>query len=138
MYVIIHFMAREFVKVRRVAGSIVVTLTQDVLAEVHIKEGDKVLVESLPPRRIILTKEQKKMPNSRRVELELGLLKSRKAALESELTYAIAQNNLNMPCDPGMDDAGIVELRIRKLEYDRDQFAVEIAQKELEMFEVGV
>ncbi len=64
-------MAREFVKVRRVAGSVVVTLTQDVLAEVHVKEGDKVLVESLPPRRIILTKEQKKMPNSRRVELEL-------------------------------------------------------------------
>lgn len=50
----------------------------------------------------------------------------------------LTQNNLNMPCEPGMEDSGIVELRLRQLEYDRDQVAVELARKELEMFDLGV
>ncbi len=129
-------MARELVKVRKVAGSVVVTLTQSILAEVQIAEGDKVLVEALPPRRIILTKEKQTMPNTRRVELELELLESRKAVLQSELDFAMSQYKLNMPCEPGMDDSSIFELRIRQLEHDKDQIAVEIAQKRLELFEL--
>ncbi len=114
-------MARELVKVRKVAGSIVVTLTQNILSEVEIAEGDRVLVEALSPRRIVLTKERKTMPNSRRVELELELLQCRKAGLESQLEFAHAQYNRNMPCETGMDDPALFELRVRELECDRDE-----------------
>ncbi len=127
---------REVVKVRKVAGSVVVTLTQSVLAEVQIAEGDRVLVEALPPRRIVITKEQQTMPNTHRVELELELLESQRAAIESELKFASAQYNLNMPCEAGMDDSNIFELRVRGLEHDRDKIAVEIAQKRLDLFEL--
>jgi len=64
-------MAREIVKVRRVAGSIVVTIPQPVLDDVQIAEGDKVLLESFPPDRIFIVKEHEKMPSARRAELEL-------------------------------------------------------------------
>ena len=76
------------------------------------------------------------MPNTRRAELELELLESRKAALHSELDFAMSQYKLNMPCEAGMDDPSIFELRVRELEHQKDQVAVEIAQKRLELFEL--
>jgi antitoxin component of MazEF toxin-antitoxin module len=41
---------REIVKVRSVAGSLVVSLPQSVLETVGLKEGDRVVVEAAPPR----------------------------------------------------------------------------------------
>src|SRR5260370_24023503 len=98
------YMGREIAKVRRGAGSMVVTIPQPVLDDVQIEEGDKVLLESLPPDRIFIMKEHKKMPSARRAELELEILESRKNLLESEMAYVVTQNNKNMPCEPGMDD----------------------------------
>jgi antitoxin component of MazEF toxin-antitoxin module len=95
-------MAREIVKVRRVAGSMVVTLPQPILDEVQIAEGDKVLLESFPPDRIFIIKEHKKMPSTRRAELELEVLESRKNLLESEIAV-VTQNNRNMPGEPGQE-----------------------------------
>ncbi len=76
------------------------------------------------------------MPNTHRVELELELLESQKAAFESELKFVTAQYNLNMPCEAGMDDSSVFELRVRGLEHDRDKIAVDIAQKRLALFEL--
>ena len=76
------------------------------------------------------------MPSARRAELELEVLETRKNLLDSEIAYVIAQNNNSMPCEPGMDDPSIVELRLRELQRSRDQKSVEIAEKRLQIFEL--
>lgn len=114
----------------------VVTIPQAVLDDVQIAEGDKVLLESLPPDRIFILKENKKMPSARRAELELEVLKSRKNLLNSEIDFAITQHNQSMPCELGMDDPAIVELRQKELQKSRDQITLEIAEKNLQIFEL--
>jgi len=54
--------------------TLVVTLTQGVLEEVALAEGDRVLIEALPPRRILISKEVPNVPSTRRIELELQIL----------------------------------------------------------------
>jgi hypothetical protein len=114
----------------------VVTIPQPVLEDVHIVEGDRVLLESFPPDRIFIFKENKTMPSARRAELELEVLETRKNLVDSEIAYVIAQNNNSMPCEPGMDDPSIVELRLRELQRSSDQTSVEIAEKRLQIFEL--
>lgn len=127
-------MSRDILKIRRVAQSLVVTLPQAILAELDINEGDRVLVEAAPPRRIVLTKEEARMPSSQLIELELDILEKRMAAIESEVTYKVAQNNRSMPIEEGMDDQDIVELTFRQLANDGNRLAVQIAEKRLELF----
>ncbi len=76
------------------------------------------------------------MSNTQRIELELDVLNSRKAALDSQLEFVVAQNNLNMPLQEGLDDSSIVELTIRQITHDRDKVTVEVAQKRLEFFDL--
>lgn len=130
------FVAREILKVRKVGGTLVVTLTQAVLEQIPIAEGDRVLIEAVPPKRILISKEETVMPNTRRSELELQVLEARHEALDTEISYVIAQNNLNMPTEPGMNDADIVELRLKQLQHERGKVAVNIAEKRLELFEL--
>ena len=129
-------MARDIIKVRKVGGTLVVTLTQAVLAKVQLEEGDRVMIEAVPPKRIIISREEEPMSNTQRTELELDVLKSRKAALDSQLEFVVAQNNLNMPLQEGLDDSSIVELTIRQITHDRDKVTVELAQKRLEFFDL--
>jgi antitoxin component of MazEF toxin-antitoxin module len=128
--------AREILKVRKVGGTLVVTLTQAVVEQISLGEGDRVLIEALPPKRILISKEEPVMPSIRRVELELGVLQARYDALDSESDYVITQNNLSMPCEPGMSDPDIVMLRLKQLTTERDKIAIDIAQKRLELFEL--
>jgi bifunctional DNA-binding transcriptional regulator/antitoxin component of YhaV-PrlF toxin-antitoxin module len=114
----------------------VVTIPQPVLDDVQIDEGDRVLLESFPPDRIFIIKEHKKMPSARRAELELEVLESRKNLLESEMSYMVTQKNTNVPCDPGMGDPDVVALRLQELQKSRDQVALEIAEKRLQIFEL--
>jgi len=127
---------RELIKVRKVGGTLDVTLTQGVLEDVSLSEGDRVLIEALPPKRILISREEQKMPNTRRLELELEVLASQKTAVESDIRYKAYQHNSGMPCEPGMDDDSITELAMRQLSLDRDKLAVEIAKKRLELFEL--
>ena len=131
-----EIMARDIIKVRKVGGTLVVTLTQAVLAKVQLEEGDRVMIEAVPPKRIIISREEEPMSNTQRTELELEVLKGRKAALDSQLEFVVAQNNLNMPLQEGLDDSSIVELTIRQITHDRDKVTVELAQKRLEFFDL--
>jgi antitoxin component of MazEF toxin-antitoxin module len=126
---------RDIVKVRKVGQTLVVTLTQDILNEVQLKEGDRVLLEPVPPRRIIISKEEKNMPTTHRIELELELLMNKKVAITSEMEFLISQHNLNMPVEAGAGDDHVVELTLKQLKRDRDRLEVEISEKKLSLFD---
>jgi len=124
------------VKVRKVGGTLVVTLTQAVLEQIGFSEGDRVLVEAVPPRRIIISKEESKMPNTRRIELEIQALEAKQKAIESDIEYKIFQDNKSMPVDEGMNDPSVAELILHGLNHERDTVAASIAEKRLELFEL--
>ena len=128
-------MGRDIAKVRRVGQSLVVTLTQDILNEVDISEGERVLLEPVPPRRVIISKESENLPSTRRLELELAVLEKKKTALESESRFIVCQHNNSMPVEPGMENSDIVELTLKELKRDLDRIDVEIAEKNLELFD---
>jgi antitoxin component of MazEF toxin-antitoxin module len=127
---------REFVKVRTVAGSIVVSLPQSVLTPVGINAGDRVIVEAAPPRRLIISKEGKTMTSAQRLELEIDLLEKKKTALDSDLRCKERQYNGNMPSDQAMEDDDVAILIMMGLVRDRDQVDVEIAEKKLELYDI--
>jgi antitoxin component of MazEF toxin-antitoxin module len=129
-------MGRDIVKVRKVGGTLVVTLTQAVLEQVELSEGDRVLIEAAPPRRIVISKEENNLPNTRRVELEIEALQAKQKSIESDLEYKAYQHNQSMPTDEGMGDASVAQLIMYSLCRDRDNVASNIAQKRLELFEL--
>ena len=127
---------REIVKVRKVAGSVVVSLPASVLEPVGIKAGDRVVVEAAPPQRLILTKEGRTMTSTERLEMEIDLLEKRKQAIESDLAYKGYQHNSSMPCEKGMDDSSVAGLILYELSRDSDQLAVDIAEKKLALYDL--
>jgi len=108
----------------------VVTLTQGVLAGVQLEEGDRVLVEALPPRRILISKEVPNMPNTRRIELQLQILEVKHRSLESQIAHEVTQYNL------GGSSADSLELdaRVKCLQWEQDKVALAVAEKNLELF----
>jgi antitoxin component of MazEF toxin-antitoxin module len=127
---------REFVKIRSVAGSLVVSLPQSVLEPVGLREGDRVILEAAPPRRLILTKEGISMTSTQRLEMEIDLLEKKKTAIESDLRCKERQYESNMPCDEGMSDNDAAILVMSALVRDRDRFDVEIAEKRIQLYEL--
>ena len=127
---------RETVKVRSVAGSLVVSLPQSVLEPVGFKEGDRVVVEAAPPRRLVITKEGKTMTSTQHLDMEIDLLERKKRAIESDLRYKAQQYNGNQPCEDGMSDNDVAYLWLMQLERDRDKLDVEIAEKRLELYNI--
>jgi len=127
---------REIVKIRSVAGSLVVSLPQSVLVPVGMGEGDRVVVEDAPPRRLVITKEGKTMTSTQRLEMEIDLLEKKKRAIESDLRYKARQYNGNMPCEPGLEEEDTAFLILMSLERDRDRLDVDIAEKRLELYEL--
>ena len=109
-----------------------VTLTHSVLAEVPIEEGDKILIEGAPPRRVILSKEETKVPNSRRAELEIEVLEAKRQATESEMESVVAQHNNGY----GFEDDSVMEVVMAQLRHTRDGLGAEIAQKRLHLFDL--
>lgn len=127
---------REIVKLRTVAGSVVVSLPQSVLEPVGLKAGDRVVVEAAPPRRLIVTKEGTTMTSTARLELEIDLLKKKKAAIDSDLVYKQEQHNMSTPCEPEMKDSDLMGVVIYRLVRDRDRIEVEIAEKRMELYDL--
>ena len=78
---------RETVKIRVVAGSMVVSLPNSVLEPVGMKEGDRVILEAVPPRRLIITREGEVMTSTQHLEMDIDLLEKKVAAMESDLRY---------------------------------------------------
>lgn len=124
-------------KLREVAGSVVATIPQEILSGAGLQTGDRVLVEAAPPKRILITKEGPIMQSSQRLQLEIDLLEKRLAAIQSDLQYKERQYNSNMACDEGMSDPDVAILVMTGIGRDRDQLAVEIAQKRLQLFDLG-
>jgi antitoxin component of MazEF toxin-antitoxin module len=122
--------ARDVLKVRKVGGTLVVTLTQNVLEEVPLAAGDRVLIEALPPRRILISKEVPNMPSTRRIELELQVLEAKRESFDSRMHYAVAEHNLNG------GDSDDLDAMLKYLTSERDKVAVSIAEKNLELFEL--
>lgn len=117
---------------RKVGGTLVVTLTQGVLEEVPLAEGDRVLIEALPPRRILISKEVPDVPSTRRIELELQILEAKRESFESQMAYAVADYNLN----GSQGDSEYLDGSLKYLTSERDKIAVAIAEKKLELFEL--
>lgn len=126
---------RELVKVRLVAGSVVVSLPQSVLDPVGIKPGDRVIVEAAPPRRLVITKEGGVMTSVERLEKTIELLEKKKRAIESDLEFKRRQYDSQMPIEEGMSDSDIAILWMTQLVRDCDQLDVEIAEKRLELYD---
>lgn len=127
----------EIVKIRTVAGSLVVSLPQSVLDPVGLKEGDRVIVQAALPNRLILSKERKPMTSMQHLELEIDLLEKKKKAVESDMRCKQYQHNQNMPTDEGMSDDSVAGLILFSLARDVDRLDVEIAEKRLELVEHG-
>jgi antitoxin component of MazEF toxin-antitoxin module len=127
---------REIVKLRTVAGSVVVSLPHSVLEPVGLRAGDRVVVEAAPPRRLIITKEGNTMTSTARLELEIDLLEKKKAAINSDLIYKQEQHNTSTPCEPEMADSSLMGVVIYGLVRDRDRFEVEIAEKRIELYDL--
>jgi len=128
---------RDIVKVRKVGDTLVVTLTQAILQSVELEEGDRLLLEASPPRRVTIIKEVETMPTVRRAELELEVLTCKRDALAAQAHFVADQNNLSMPVEAGMDDQYVVQLTMAQLSRDIANNAVDIAEKNLELFDLG-
>jgi antitoxin component of MazEF toxin-antitoxin module len=129
-------MAREVVKVRKVAGSVVVSIPQTLLAGLQIAEGDRVLVETVAPTRLMITKETATMPNAYRTQLELNVLEARLHALEQDTESKVWQHNNNMELDMRLTDNDIFHLEMLEQNRKRAALRVRIAKKRLELFEI--
>ena len=122
---------RDLVRLRKVGETLVVTMTQVILENLELAEGDRLLLEAVPPRRVIVTKEAESIANSRRVELELQMLEAKHTALEKEFSYVLADNNLSSAYG-----ADVLETEHSRAEKDMANICVQIAEKQLELFDL--
>jgi len=128
---------RDIVKLRKVAGSMVISIPQTILAEMQISEGDRVLIEALPPNRLVITKEAHNMANNaQRAELELEVLTARKRALELDSESKCWQHNNSMELDMNLTDEDVFALTMMEQNRELADLDVEIARKRLEIFEL--
>ena len=123
-------MARDILKVRKVGGTLVVTLAQGVLEEVQLVEGDRVLIEALPPKRILISKEVSSVSSTRGVELELQILEAKRDSFGSQMDEAVSEYQLNG------NDSDALDAWLKHLKSERDKVRVAIAEKSLELFEL--
>jgi hypothetical protein len=129
-------MARDIVKLRKVAGSMVFSVPQGILSETQLLEGDRVLIEALPPNRLVITKEMQTMPSAQKAELELAVLDAKRAALKSGSESLCFQHDNSMELDLRLSDEHVFELEMLELNRERAELDVEIAKKHLEIFEL--
>ena len=129
-------MVRDMTKLRNVGGTSVVTLTQAILSALDLTDGDRLLLEALPPNRVIITKEVEMVANSRRAELELQVLERKRDALCKHMEFIHEGRSLNLPVEPGFEDDDIFKLTYFEQARDKANLEVEIAQKQLELFDL--
>jgi len=124
------------VKLRKVAGSMVISIPQSILSEIEIAEGDRVLIEALSASRLVITKEMQTMPNAQRAELELAVLEAKKTALQLDSESKVWQHNNSMELDLRLMDGDVFALTMMERNRELADLDVEIAQKRLEIFEL--
>ena len=130
-------MVREQVKARQVGGSLVITLTKPVAEEVGIQEGDSLIMETINER-IIVRKETTPVTPLQKAELELEILEKRNSAFALEMELAVHEHNESMPsAHPGIEDALIMKGAMAEWSWQIAKLDLAIAQKKLEIFEMG-
>jgi hypothetical protein len=112
----------------------VVTLPQSVLDPVGLREGDRVILEAVPP--LMITKEGESMRATQQLEMEVDLLSKKKTAIESDLRYKQEQINSNMPCDSDMADSSVATLIMFGLARDRDRLDVQLAERRIQLYDI--
>jgi len=126
------------VKARRVGDSVVITLAKTILEETGISDGDSLLLEALAEGRILIAKEEKVVSVSKKLELELEVLKGRKNTVQAEMELAVHEHNNSMPtAHPGIEDDIIMEGSVREWTWELRKVELEIAQKQLQLFELA-
>ena len=130
-------MARDIVQLRMVGDSLVIPLTRHITNEAGLTEGDALVLETTIDGRIIVSKEA--APATQRVKLKLEILKKRRAALDDELTLALDDYNSRVPIDHHLEIevANVMGGTVRSFHAKLAQLEVEIAEKRLELFELG-
>lgn len=129
-------MVRDIVKVRKVGQTLVVTLTQDILGEIPIKEGDRLLLEAAGPRRIILTRDSEIISSSHRLELELKLLIAQKDELETENEMMVIGYNSKMDKNLAIFNPEEITYFAAQQNAKIAKLKVEIAKKKIELFDI--
>jgi len=125
------------VKARRVGDSVVITLTKAILEETRISNGDSLLLEALAEGRILIAKEEKVVSIPKKLQLELDVLKGRKGSIEAEMELAFHEHNSSMPtAHPGIENDAIMEGSVREWTWELRKVELEIAQKQLQLFEL--
>ena len=125
------------VKARRVGDSVVITLAKAILEETGITDGDSLLLEALAEGRILIAKEEKVVSIPKKLELELEVLKGRKNTIQAEMELAVHEHNSSMPtAHPGIENDAIMEGSIREWTWELRKVELDIAQKQLQLFEL--
>jgi len=128
-------MTRDIVKARRSGESLVVTLTQEVLAGIEIAEGDRLMLETAGNRRIIITKEDAvQTTTTRSLELEIDALEKERDALAAESKLSAVKWNRGFT-GPGFDE-DIMEATMAEWNRDIARKEADIARKRIELFEL--
>lgn len=76
------------------------------------------------------------MTSTARLVLEIDLLEKKKAAIDSDLAYKQEQHNKSMPCEREMADDDLVGVVFCGLTRDRARIEVEIAEKQIELYDL--
>ncbi len=125
------------VKARRVGDSVVITLAKAIMEETGISDGDSLLLEALAEGRILIAKEENVVSIPKKLELELEVLKGRKYTIQTEMELAVHEHNSGMPtAHPGIENDAIMEGSIREWTWESRKVELEIAQKQLQLYEL--
>jgi len=71
------------------------------------------------------------MPSTRRVELEIAILEAKIGSFESQKGASVAEYTQGVS-----NDSDALDAWLKHLQSERDQVAVELAQKRLELFDL--
>ena len=132
-------MIQATVKARRVAGSIVVTLPKHLLKSVGISEGDSLTLQTEGVGYISVRKEKDDMSKLKELKMELEILHKKRDVLNADRELALHEYKNGMPTrHPGIEQGGeIVEGTLLEMRLDEHELELEIAKKELEIYQIA-
>jgi antitoxin component of MazEF toxin-antitoxin module len=125
-------MVVDSVKARRVAQSLVVTLTAKILEQAHIEEGDEMVLETIAEGAVLVRKADSPGSSTRRILLELDLLEKQK--LHAQRRSDLLRMRYEYANDSGGWDGDLLEWQSA----DVDLAAVDasLAKKRLELYDL--
>ena len=131
-------MVQVTVKARKVGDSVVMTLPTRILKPTGFKEGDSLLLETNRAGFLSVQKEDDKVSDLKETEMEMEILKRKLEVVNAEIDLAGTEYKYSMPTvHPGINDQFIMEGTMKHFSFNRSKIQLEIAEKELEIYQVG-